>query len=374
MGSDKKSIDFEYSTDAYQYDLLPERIAQQPAENRDGSRLLVLNRHRYTVEDRLFPDIIHYLRADDLLVVNDTRVFPARIIGRKESGGRVELFLLEYPSIPGKNVSRADRDRRTGNSGQFSATALIKSSKRARAGTRLLFGRDLEGRVEELFPDGKARVTLYFRGEIDDILAVRGQVPLPPYIRRPDAGYRPDRQRYQTIYASRTGAVAAPTAGLHFSESLLATIKAMGVNIAAVTLHVGYGTFAPVRVADIRHHVIHEEYVNIPGKTAWLVNETRKTGGRIWAVGTTTVRALEFGADDNGRLQEKEGWCNLYIYPGYRFRLINNLITNFHLPGSSLLFLVAALSGREFIMASYQQAIGLNYRFYSYGDAMAIIT
>jgi S-adenosylmethionine:tRNA ribosyltransferase-isomerase len=374
MGSEQKSIDFDYSIDAYQYDLPPERIAQQPAENRDGSRLLVLNRRQHTLEDLLFPDIIHYLQPRDLLVVNDTRVFPARIMGRKESGGRVELFLLEYPPGPGNSGPMTTQDLRNITASPLTVTALIKSSKRPRPGTRLLFGSDLEGRVEELLPDGKALVSLFFRGNVDDILATCGQVPLPPYIRRPDTGYPSDQLRYQTLYANRTGAVAAPTAGLHFSESLLATIKARGIKIAAVTLHVGYGTFAPVRVTDIRHHTLHEEYVIIPRETARLANETKKKGGRIWAVGTTTVRTLEIGADANGWLQEKEGWCNLYIYPGYQFRLTDNMITNFHLPGSSLLFLVAALAGREFIMASYQQAIDLNYRFYSYGDAMAIIT
>ena len=294
-------------------------------------------------------------------------------MGRKETGGRIELFLLEYPSGRNKNGSITTQNRRISATPPLTVAALIKSSKRPRPGTRVLFGSDLEGRVEEILPDGRTRVTLFFRGKVDDILAACGQAPLPPYIRRPDTASLLDRERYQTVYASRTGAVAAPTAGLHFSESLLAT-KAIGVKTAAVTLHVGYGTFAPLRVSDIRHHTLHAEYIIIPRETARLVNETQKKGGKIWAVGTTTVRTLEFGTDEYGRLQEKEGWCNLYIYPGYRFRLINNLITNFHLPGSSLLFLVAALAGREFIMASYQQAIDLNYRFYSYGDAMAIIT
>jgi S-adenosylmethionine:tRNA ribosyltransferase-isomerase len=237
-----------------------------------------------------------------------------------------------------------------------------------------VLGNDLEGIVEELLPDGKARVTLFFQGNIDDILAACGKVPLPPYIRRPDNDFPLDRERYQTIYASRTGAVAAPTAGLHFSESLLKKISAIGVKTAAVTLHVGYGTFAPVRVTDIRRHTLHEEYAVIPQKTADLVNETKRKGGAIWAVGTTTVRTLEFGADENGRLQAMEGWCNLYIYPGYRFKIINHLITNFHLPGSSLLVLVAALVGRKKLMSCYRHAIARNYRFYSYGDAMAIIT
>jgi S-adenosylmethionine:tRNA ribosyltransferase-isomerase len=374
MGKKQKSIDYEYTIDAYHYDLPPELIAQAPTENRDDSRLLALNCRQDTVEDLQFPDIIQYLRPHDLLVVNDTKVFPARIMGKKETGGRLEIFLLEYPQIDKKQAHLTDNGKRNSETTPLTVTALLKSSKRPRPGTRMVCGNDLEGIVEELLPDGKARVTLFFQGNIDDILAACGKVPLPPYIRRPDNDFPLDRERYQTIYANRTGAVAAPTAGLHFSESLLEKISAIGVKTAAVTLHVGYGTFAPVRVTDIRQHTLHEEYAVIPQKTADLVNETKRKGGAIWAVGTTTVRTLEFGADDNGRLQAKEGWCNLYIYPGYRFKIINHLITNFHLPASSLLFLVAALVGRKKLMECYRHAIARNYRFYSYGDAMTIIT
>jgi S-adenosylmethionine:tRNA ribosyltransferase-isomerase len=326
--------------------------------DRDASRLLVFDGRNRTLEDRHFPDILHYLQPGDLLVVNNTRVFPARIMGSKETGGKIELFLLEYPQGESKNLT---------------VTALVKSSKRPKPGSRLLLAENLEGRVAELLPEGKIRVKLTFDGDIDDILTACGQIPLPPYIHRPVKGFSQDRERYQTVYASRTGAVAAPTAGLHFSQSLLGKITAAGVKTAAVTLHVGYGTFAPVRVNDIRRHVLHEEYTIIPSETAQLVNETKQKGGKVWAVGTTTARTLEFGADGNGLLRGGEGWCNLYIYPGYPFKIIDNLITNFHLPGSSLLFLVAALVGRERLLAGYRQAVDLNYRFFSYGDAMAII-
>jgi S-adenosylmethionine:tRNA ribosyltransferase-isomerase len=374
MGSKQKSIDFDYSVDAYHYDLPPELIAQEPAEKRDDSRLLALNCQQDTIEDLRFPDIVQFLGPNDLLVVNDTKVFPARIIGRKETGGRIELFLLEYPHVDPDRTHRTDNAAGNSATSPLTVTALLKSSKRPRPGTRIICGANLEGIVRELLPDGKARVSLFFQGDIDETLTACGKVPLPPYIRRPDSDSPQDRERYQTIYANRTGAVAAPTAGLHFSESLLKKISTIGVKTAAVTLHVGYGTFAPVRVTDIRQHALHEEYAVIPQETADLVNETKRKGGKIWAVGTTTVRALEFGAADNGRLQAREGWCNIYIYPGYRFRITNNLITNFHLPGSSLLFLVAALVGRKKLMACYQLAIAHNYRFYSYGDAMVIVT
>jgi S-adenosylmethionine:tRNA ribosyltransferase-isomerase len=374
MGREQKSIDFEYSIDAFHYDLPPELIAQEPVAQRDDSRLLALNRQQGTVEDLRFPDIMQYLQPHDLLVVNDTKVFPARIIGKKETGGRIELFLLEYPHIDTNQAHRTDNSAGNSTTTPLTVTALLKSSKRPKPGTRIICGTNLEGVVQELLPDGKAKVTLFFQGDIDDTLAASGKVPLPPYIRRPDNDSPLDRERYQTIYANRTGAVAAPTAGLHFSESLLKNIAAHNVKTAAVTLHVGYGTFAPVRVADIRQHTLHEEYAVIPQETADLVNETKRRGGKIWAVGTTTVRTLEFGATDNGRLRAKEGWCNLYIYPGYRFRIINHLITNFHLPGSSLLFLVAALVGRKKLMECYHHAIANNYRFYSYGDAMVIVT
>jgi S-adenosylmethionine:tRNA ribosyltransferase-isomerase len=227
--------------------------------------------------------------------------------------------------------------------------------------------------VLELLPHGKVRVSLSFDGELDLLLNDHGRIPLPPYIRRGEEDGPGDQERYQTVYAKEVGAVAAPTAGLHFTPELIRTIKDLGVRVADVTLHVGYGTFSPVRVEDIRDHDIHQEYVLVSEETAALVNQTRQAGGRVWAVGTTTVRALEDAADKGGLVREKAGWCDLYIYPGYNFQVVDNLITNFHLPRSSLLFLVSALAGYDKMMKAYEYAIKNGYRFYSYGDAMAIV-
>jgi S-adenosylmethionine:tRNA ribosyltransferase-isomerase len=344
---------------SYHYELPPELIAQSPAASRDASRLLVLDCRNETLVDRAFGDVVDYIEPGDLLVVNDTRVFPARLLGKKETGGQVELFLLEYPAgAPG---------------GEVEGIGLVRSSKRVREGMRLFFGEGLSATVVELLADGKVRVLLHVAGSLDAALERHGQLPLPPYIERPE-GERPgDRERYQTVYAAKTGAVAAPTAGLHFTEALLGQLRDKGVLTTTVTLHVGYGTFAPVRVADIRDHQIHAEYLEVSADTAALVNQVRQQGKKVWAVGTTSVRALEFAADGAGRVQPTSGLCDLYIYPGYRFRVVQNLITNFHLPGSSLLFLVSALAGRERILAAYGHAVAARYRFFSYGDAMMIL-
>ncbi len=299
-----------------------------------------------------------------MLAVNDTRVFPARLPGCKMTGGKTEVFLLEYP-----------RESGTSSPGTAVASALLKASKRPRPGTVIDIGNDLSCRVLELFDEGKALIELrYEKGaDLNKILAECGQVPLPPYIERSTGTTAEDAERYQTVYADRPGAVAAPTAGLHFTDSLLQTLSKRGIAIGRVTLHVGYGTFAPIRCRDIREHIIHEEYAVIPKETADLINRTKKQGGRIWAIGTTTVRALEYAADEQGRLHPAEGWCGLYIVPGYRFKVVDNLITNFHLPRSSLMFLVSALCGRETLLSCYREAIDRGYGFYSYGDAMAII-
>lgn len=344
---------------SYHYDLPPELIAQAPAENRDASRLLVLDCRNDTLADRTFGDVAELIAPGDLLVVNDTRVFPARLLGRKETGGQVELFLLEYPAAA--------------VTGEVLVTGLVKSSKRVRPGMRLLFGDDLAGEVVELLSDGKVRVRLRLTAPLDAVLERHGRMPLPPYIDRREGEKPGDRERYQTVYAAKTGAVAAPTAGLHFTEALLAQLREKGVEVATVTLHVGYGTFAPVRVTDIREHQIHAEYLEVSAATAAMVNQVRASGKRIWAVGTTSVRALEFAADAAGIVHPVSGLCNLYIYPGYRFRVVQNLITNFHLPGSSLLFLVSALAGRERILSAYGHAVAERYRFFSYGDAMVIL-
>ncbi len=361
----------EYCLNAYDYDLPEERIAQFPTPERDHSRLLVLNTVEHSSVHRQFADIIHYLRPGDLLVVNNTKVFPARLLGRKQTGGKVELFLLAFPQ-PSANATPQLMWR------EATAPALIKCSKRPKIGDLLHFSQQLSARIDHLHQDGKAEVTLRYtapsESSLEAILEAHGQMPLPPYISRPDGSSAEDSQRYQTRYARHTGSVAAPTAGLHFSDAVLAEIGNRGVEIANVILHVGYGTFAPVRSEDIRGHVIHKETMEIPRTTAEAVNRTKAKGGRIWAVGTTTVRALEFAVDEQGAVQPMTAECDLFIYPGFQFRAVNNLITNFHLPKSSLLFLVSALAGRNAIMEAYRQAVTEGYRFFSYGDAMAIIT
>lgn len=358
-----ENIPLTYNLDSYQFDLPPERIAQQPAAIRDRSRLLALDCAAGAIRDLNFTDIVDFFSPGDLLVVNNTRVFPARLLGRKETGGRVELLILHYP----QETSPAAAGVR-----QVEVTGLLKSSKGFRPGQKIIFAEDLTAEVIELFAAGKARLHLHFQGELAALLDRHGRLPLPPYIKREQGEEPRDRQRYQTVFAAETGAIAAPTAGLHFTDELLAAIDQKGVGRESVTLHVGYGTFAPVRVQDIRQHQIHSEFLTVPAKTAGKINEVRNRGGRIWAVGTTTVRALEFAADAAGRVQATEGWCDLYMYPGYRFKVVRNLITNFHLPQSSLLFMVSALAGRERILTAYAHAVASGYRFFSYGDAMII--
>jgi len=360
-----------FQLSAYNYDLPQENIAQHPAVRRDQSRLLVLDCRTGTTTHKRFSDITDYLRPDDLLVINNTRVFPARLTGHKKTGGKVELLLLHYPE-----TQQLNQDAEGWQS--VDVLSLVKSSKRPRPGSCLFFGNDFQATVLELLDNGKVRVALRFRLSTgttpDDLITRYGRMPLPPYIKRPQGSTDEDIRRYQTRYALHTGSVAAPTAGLHFSALLLDNIRRQGIKIAPITLHVGYGTFAPVRSEDIRNHRIHEEYITIPEKTARMVNQTQQSGGRIWAVGTTTVRALESAADQTGKVQARQGLCGLYIYPGFQFRVIDNMITNFHLPRSSLLFLVSALVGRKRIMRCYKEAVALGYRFYSYGDAMTIIT
>lgn len=363
--------DYSHCLEDYDYDLPPERIAQFPATQRDRSRLLVLDTGTTELIHHQFADIIDYLRAEDLLVINTTKVFPARLLGHKQTGGKVELFLLSFPRP-------ADSANLPTPWQEAAAPALIKSSKRPKPGDILHFSEELKARVESFSEDGKAQITLQYNPHraqsLDALLEAHGLMPLPPYISRPHGSSSEDLHRYQTRYARHTGSVAAPTAGLHFSDALLAKIAAKGVDIANIVLHVGYGTFAPVRTEDIRDHVIHKEIVEISVATAEKINQVRAAGGRIWAVGTTTVRTLEFAADDQGIIQPLTGECDLFIYPGFQFKVVDNMITNFHLPKSSLLFLVSALAGRQKILNAYQEAVAAHYRFFSYGDAMAIIT
>ena len=343
-----------YCLDTYQYQLPEELIAHVPAPRRDESRLLVLNRTTGSMAHRKVAGLEHYLRAGDVLVVNDTQVVPARLIGEKESGGKVELLLL-HPATD-----------------QRYYRCLVKASKGVREGAVLLFENGLRARICEPAVEGQTRVEFVDDRPLLEILESAGCVPLPPYIRRNGGPVTVnDGRAYQTIYAKKPGAVAAPTAGLHFTKELFNRLKKKGVIIAFLTLHVGFGTFQPVRVADIRRHRLQEEFFEIPEETAQAVNRAKDKGSRVVAVGSTTVRALEFAAS-NGQVRPGSGWCDLLIYPGYRFQVIDRLFTNFHLPGSSLLMLVSAWAGRDLLFEAYAEAIRRRYRFYSYGDAMFI--
>lgn len=349
---------------SYNYHLPEHLIAQHPAAKRDNSRLMVVHPGNNDPQHFHFSDIARFIDKEDMLVVNNTQVFPARLLGTKETGGKAEVFLLEFPV--------ADKQK----SGSAAVNGLVKSSKRPKIGTKITINEMLYCTVKENLEGGKLKLILQYDQQLGlaETLQRSGQVPLPPYISRKDGCTTEDRERYQTVYASQPGAVAAPTAGLHFTDKLLKAITEQGTLFGQVTLHVGYGTFAPVRETDITRHQIHREYLSISQETVDKIAQTKKRGGRIWAVGTTTVRALEYGAKKTGHLQAIEDWCDLYIYPGFQFKVIDNLITNFHLPDSSLMFLVSALCERETLLACYEKAIKEKYRFFSYGDAMAIIS
>ncbi len=351
-----------YTLDDYNYHLPDALIAQTPAADRDGSRLLHLNRERGVVAHRQFKDIVGLMRPSDVLVLNNTRVVPGRLHGRKTTGGRAELLILNY----GQTDAHGRDDR------QRVYRCLIKASKHAVAGTRIIFDEGLVATVQD-FSDGIYTVAFSAPQAFDGLLSRIGRMPLPPYIKR---GENPsdevDRMRYQTVYAREQGAIAAPTAGLHFTDDLLSRIRAKGVAVAALTLHVGYGTFEPVRVDDIRDHHMHDEWFSISTETARIVNQARAEGRRVVAVGTTSVRTLEHATGSDGLVQTGSGRCDLFIYPGYEFKTVDAMITNFHLPRSTLLMLVSAFAGRESILSTYRAAVDEKYRFFSYGDAMLI--
>ncbi|MDD4334531.1 MAG: tRNA preQ1(34) S-adenosylmethionine ribosyltransferase-isomerase QueA [Desulfotomaculaceae bacterium] len=336
----------------FDYFLPQELIAQDPAADRDSSRLMVVRLDREGFAHRRFTDLIDYLKPGDALIINDTKVIPARLMGYKEaSGARVEVLLLK----------QLDARR---------WEALVRPGKKAGPGTRLVFKKDLLAcRILDDTDFGGRVVEMDFAGPFEEILAAVGIMPLPPYIKKPLL----DQDRYQTVYARLAGSAAAPTAGLHFTESLLARLREMGVAVAPVLLHVGLGTFRPVKVEDVTRHRMHEEYYEVPEETAAVVSGARERGGRIIAVGTTTTRCLESATDSNGRLHPGSGWTGIFIYPGYKFKLIDGMVTNFHLPKSTLLMMVSALAGREKIMAAYQEAVRSRYRFFSFGDAMLIM-
>jgi S-adenosylmethionine:tRNA ribosyltransferase-isomerase len=350
-----------FNIEDYDFELREELIAQTPAPGRDRSRLLQVDKRHGSISDHNFYDLPMLLTPGDLLVINNTRVVPARLYGQKESGGRAEILVLEHPEKLDDIMTET-------------RWCLLKSSKRPKIGSRICFEKGLIGTIEELDEGGLARIT--FRGPqtIDNILEDEGAIPLPPYIKREDGTLSPlDRERYQTIFSAKRGAVAAPTAGLHFTEEVVSALKERGITITSITLHVGYGTFQPVRVTDIRDHHLSEEYYSISRETASAINRAKEEGRRVIAVGTTTVRTLESAALESGIIEPSSGKTGLLITPGFRFRVIDGLVTNFHLPKSSLLFLVSAFGGLELIKKAYAHAVSNSYRFYSYGDAMLIV-
>ena len=350
-----------YRLDHYDYELPEDLIAHFPSRRRDDSRLLVLDRSRSDLEHRKFGNIGDYLRPGDVLVVNDTRVVPARLRGIKESGGKVEILVLD----PVKEPEAAERE---------GYLCLIKASKPPRPGSRIRLNEALSLVVSGPVLDGKGHVRFETDEPLLDVLDRMGETPLPPYVQ---SEARPhdldDRSAYQTVYASSPGAVAAPTAGLHFTADLLESLSARGIERVAVTLHVGYGTFSPIRTEDVRRHRMHSEHIELSREAAHRIQSALDSGRRIVAVGTTVVRTLEWVFKRFGAVAPFQGPCNHYIYPGYDFKVVTSLITNFHLPRSSLLLLVCALAGRERILAAYREAVRRRYRFFSYGDAMLIL-
>jgi S-adenosylmethionine:tRNA ribosyltransferase-isomerase len=349
-----------HDIEEYTYDLPGELIAQEPAPERTDSRLLFLDRDEGDFSDHRFSDLSSLLDPGTLLVVNDTQVVPARLFGRKESGGQVEVLVLDHV--------------KNGTPGPAARRCLLKASKRPKPGSRLLFDEGLSGTVENWEEDGIVRIAFSGPESIDALLSKIGGMPLPPYIRRArrDPRAEMDRTRYQTVFSRWKGAVAAPTAGLHFSEALIKRLEEAGVSLVSLTLHVGHGTFRPVRTRDIRAHAVGAEAYRIDAETATSVNRAREQGRKVIAVGTTVVRTLETVAAKNGSMAPGEGWTDLTILPGHRFRAVDGMITNFHLPASSLFLLVSAFAGLDRIKRSYAHAVQERYRFYSYGDAMLI--
>ena len=339
------------STKDFYYDLPRELIAQDPLEDRSSSRLMVLDKETGELEHRHFYNIKEYLRPGDCLVINNTRVIPARLYGTKEdTGAHVEILLLK---------------RREGDVWE----TLVRPGKKLRPGAKVTFGDGrLTAEILDVVDDGDRLVRFHYDGIFEEVLDSLGEMPLPPYIHHK----LKDRDRYNTVYAKYDGSAAAPTAGLHFTKELLEELKADGVNIAEVTLHVGLGTFRPVKADTVEDHHMHTEWYRITQETADLINETKAKGGRVIAVGTTSTRTLESAALDDGTIPAKEDWTDIFIYPGYRFKAVDSLITNFHLPKSTLIMLVSALAGREHILNAYREAVAEKYRFFSFGDAMMI--
>lgn len=335
----------------FYYDLPEELIAQDPLKDRSSSRLLVLDKESGAVSHHVFREITDYLEAGDCLVINDTKVIPARLIGSKiGTNAKIEILLLKRKE---NNVWET----------------LVKPGKKAKIGTRISFGDGLlVGEVIDIVEEGNRLVQFTFDGIFEEILDQLGQMPLPPYITH----QLKDKDRYNTVYAAHSGSAAAPTAGLHFTPELLEEIQKKGVDIARVTLHVGLGTFRPVKVDEITDHHMHSEFYQIGEEAAEKINRAKENGHRVICVGTTSCRTIESAADENGHMEAKSGWTEIFIYPGYRFKVLDCLITNFHLPESTLIMLVSALAGREHVLAAYEEAVKERYRFFSFGDAMLI--
>lgn len=338
-------------TSDFYYELPKELIAQDPLEDRSSSRLMHLDRRTGAVEHRHFREIKEYLRPGDCLVINDTKVIPARLYGHKAgTDALIEILLLK----------RKEKDI---------WETLVKPGKKCRPGAEIVFGDGiLKGRVIDVVEEGNRLIQFEYEGIFEEILDRLGEMPLPPYITHK----LKDKNRYQTVYAKHEGSAAAPTAGLHFTEELLQEIRDMGVAIAHVTLHVGLGTFRPVKVENVAEHHMHSEFYVVDEEQAELVNRTRREGGRVIAVGTTSCRTLESAAAEDGTLKAGSGWTDIFIYPGYRFKILDGLITNFHLPESTLIMLVSAFAGKEHVMRAYEEAVREKYRFFSFGDAMII--
>jgi len=339
-------------TSDFYYDLPEELIAQDPLEDRTASRLLVLDRKTGAVKHKIFSDVIDYLNEGDCLVINNTRVIPARLIGEKEgTGGKVEVLLLKR---------RANDVWET----------LVKPGKKLRPGAKITFGDGrLRAEVLEVVEEGNRLVKFHYEGIFEEILDSLGEMPLPPYITHK----LEDKEMYQTVYAKFDGSAAAPTAGLHFTKELLNKIEEKGIKIASITLHVGLGTFRPVKVDDVNNHHMHTEWYEVNTEAADIINETKRNGGRVICVGTTSCRTIESVADDNGYMKAKTGETDIFIYPGYKFKVMDGLITNFHLPESTLVMLVSAFAGKENVLSAYETAVKERYRFFSFGDAMILI-
>ena len=335
----------------YYFDLPQEQIAQDPLEDRSSSRLLVLDKETGEYSHHVFREITEFLKPGDCLVLNNTKVIPARLFGEKEgTQAKIEILLLK----------RKENDV---------WETLVKPGKKAKVGTKIIFGGGLlVGEVIDIVEEGNRLIKFTYEGIFEEILDQLGQMPLPPYITH----QLKDKNRYQTVYAKYDGSAAAPTAGLHFTPELLQQVKDMGVDIAEVTLHVGLGTFRPVKVDNILEHHMHSEFYMVTQEAADKINNAKKNGHRVICVGTTSCRTIESAADENGMLKESSGWTEIFIYPGYQFKVLDCLITNFHLPESTLLMLVSALAGREHVLAAYEEAVKEGYRFFSFGDAMFI--